>query len=68
MVTSKTVTVGKGMYLCSSTKRVVNHESANQKLRFDIFGAAELSELTENDFFHKFTFFVPFSAEIMMGR
>ena len=61
------MTVDKGRYLCSSTKRVVNHESANQKLRFDIFGAAELSELTKNDF-HNFAFFVPFSAEIMMGR
>ena len=46
---ASTVTVGKGRYLCSSTKRVVNHESANQKLRFDISGAAELSELMKND-------------------
>ena len=49
------MTVGKGRYLCSSTKRVVNHESANQKLRFDISGSAELSELTGNDFFHNFS-------------
>ena len=61
------MTVGKGTHLCSSTKRVVNHESANQKLRFDIFGAAQLSELMKNDYFHNFSYFVPFSAEIMMG-
>ena len=62
------MTVGKGRYLCSSTKRVVFYGSVNQKLRFDIFGAAELSKLMENDSVQNFTFLASFFAEIVMGR